>query len=113
MGRYLLRRLGFALVLVFVVSSSALLLTRIAPGDFTTEQGLNIDAAERARIRQDLGLNQPLIVQYFSWLGGAMRLDFGRSLLYSRPVSAIVGERALNTAVLATTALLIATLIGV
>ena len=113
MGRYLLRRLGFALVLVFVVSSAALLLTRIAPGDFTTEQGLNIDAAERERMREELGLNQPLLVQYFSWLGGAIHLDFGRSLLYSRPVSTIVGERALNTAVLATTALLIATLIGI
>jgi peptide/nickel transport system permease protein len=42
-----------------------------------------------------------------------MHFDFGRSLLYSRPVSAMVSERALNTAVLATTALLLATLIGI
>ena len=48
-----------------------------------------------------------------SWLGGAVRFDFGHSLLYSRPVSALVGERALNTAVLATIALLMATLIGI
>ena len=113
MGRYLLRRLGFAIVLIFVVSSSALLLTRIAPGDFTTEQGLQMDAAERERLRDALGLNQPLLVQYVSWLGGALHFDFGDSLLYSRPVSAIVSERALNTAVLATTALLIATLVGI
>jgi peptide/nickel transport system permease protein len=113
MGRYLLRRLGFALVLVFVASSAALLLTHIAPGDFTTEQGLDIGASERERMRQDLGLDQPLLVQYFSWLGGAIHFDFGRSLLYSRPVSAIVGERALNTAVLAAAALLIATLVGI
>jgi peptide/nickel transport system permease protein len=113
MGRYLLRRLGFAFVLVLVVSSSALLLTRIAPGDFTTEQGLDIDAATRERIRDDLGLNQPLLVQYFTWLGGAVHFDFGTSLLYSRPVSAIVGERALNTAVLAMMALVLATLVGI
>ncbi len=113
MGRYLLRRLGFAVGLIFVVSSSALLLTRLAPGDVTTEQGLQMDAAERERLRDALGLNQPLLVQYASWLGGAVHFDLGDSLLYSRPVSAIVGERALNTAVLATTALLLATLVGI
>ncbi len=42
-----------------------------------------------------------------------LRFDFGRSLLYSRPVAAIVGERALNTAVLATMALLLATAVGI
>ena len=111
MGRYLLRRLGFALVLVFVVSSAALLLTRIAPGDFTTEQGLD---HRRGHARADArGPRPQSAARSFStssWLGGAVRFDFGRSLLYSRPVGAIVGERALNTAVLATMALLIATL---
>ena len=43
MGRYLLRRLGFALLLVLVVSSASLLLTRLAPGDVTTEQALVLD----------------------------------------------------------------------
>src|SRR5688500_10615795 len=107
MGRYLLRRLGFALLLVFVVSSAALLLTRLAPGDFTTTDP-SLDPAVRARIRAELGLDRSPAAQYFSWLGGAVRFDFGRSLLYSRPVGALVGERALNTAVLATVALVFA-----
>jgi len=113
MGRYLARRLGFALLLVFVVSSSALLLTRLAPGDFATGQGMDLDAASRERLRLDLGLDRPIAQQYLSWLGGVVRFDFGTSLLYSRPVSAIVGERAVNTAVLAAIALIIATLIGI
>jgi peptide/nickel transport system permease protein len=113
MGRYLLRRLAFALALVFVVSSAALLLTRAAPGDFATSQGLDLSAQERERLRASLGLDRSLASQYFSWLGGMARLDFGTSLLYSRPVTSIVSERALNTAVLATFALLIATAIGV
>lgn len=113
MGHYLLRRLGFALLLVFVVSSSALLLTQLAPGDITTERGLEMDPAARARLRAELGLDRSLPAQYFSWLGGIVRFDFGRSLLYSRPVSSIVGERALNTAILAIAALAVATLIGV
>lgn len=113
MGRYLLRRLGFALALVFIASSAALLLTRIAPGDFATAQGVELSEAQRASLRQSLGLDQSFASQYVSWLGGALRFDFGRSLLYSRPVSELVGERALNTAMLATTALLLATLIGI
>ena len=49
MGRYLLRRLGFALLLVFVVSSASLLLTRLAPGDITTDQALTLDPDARAK----------------------------------------------------------------
>jgi peptide/nickel transport system permease protein len=113
MGRYLLKRLGFALLLVVTVSSASLLLTHLAPGDITTDQALLMDPASLARMRADLGLDRPLVVQYVSWLSGAIRLDFGRSLLYSRPVSSLVSERALNTAVLAGAALLLATAIGV
>jgi peptide/nickel transport system permease protein len=106
MGRYLLQRLGFALLLVFVVSSAAMLLTRLAPGD-------TLDPQERERITRELGLDRPFASQYLSWLGGVVRLDFGRSILYSRPVAELIGERALNTAVLATAALLLATAIGI
>lgn len=112
MGRYLLRRLGFALLLVVTVSSASLLLTRLAPGDITSDQALTLDPAALAKLRAELGLDRPLAVQYLSWLSGAVRLDFGRSLLYARPVTTLIGERALNTAVLASAALLLATLIG-
>jgi peptide/nickel transport system permease protein len=112
MARYLLRRLGFALLLVLVASSAALLLTRLAPGDFAAAQGLDLTSAQREQLRETLGLNQSLAEQYVSRLGGALRFDFGESMLYSRPVSALIGERALNTAVLATTALLLATIVG-
>ena len=113
MGRYLIRRLAFAVVLVFVVSSSALLLMRIAPGDFASGQGIELTAEEREHLREDLGLNRSLPDQYLDWLRGALRFDFGQSLLYSRPVNALIGERALNTAVLATFALLLATAVGI
>ncbi|MEY4634690.1 MAG: hypothetical protein RJA55_488 [Acidobacteriota bacterium] len=112
MGRYLLRRLGFALLLVLVVSSASLLLTTLAPGDITSEDALRLDPAGLAKRRAELGLDRPLAEQYLAWLGGALQLDFGRSLLYSRPVSTLVGERALNTAVLAAVALVLATAIG-
>jgi len=57
MGRYLIRRLGFAVLLIFVVSSAALLLTKVAPGDFAGAQGVDLTAAQREQIRENLGLN--------------------------------------------------------
>ena len=114
MGRYLLTRLAFALLLVFVVSSAALLLTRIAPGDYVTiTLGVDGSSQQRDQLRKTLGLDRSFAAQYASWLGGVVRFDFGQSMLYSRPVSGLVGERALNTAVLATMALLFATMIGI
>jgi len=112
MGRYLLRRLGFAALLVLSVSSASLLLTRLAPGDIISEQALVLDPAALAQLRTELGLDRPLVSQYATWLRGAVQLDFGRSLLYARPVNALIGERSLNTAVLASVALVLASMIG-
>lgn len=111
--RFLLRRLLSALLLVIVVSSAALWVTLAAPGDFTTEDALGQDAAVVARRRAELGLDRPAGQQYLEWLGHAVRLDFGESLLYSRPVAVLVRERAVNTALLAAAALLLATGLGV
>jgi len=112
MGRYLVQRLAFALLLVFIVSSAALLLTRLAPGDFGTGQCVSLSVEDCQRLRVRLGLDRPIIEQYVEWLGSALRFDFGQSMLYSRPVSEMISERALNTMVLATIALLLATLVG-
>ena len=113
MGRYLLRRLSFALLLVFIVSSVSLILVQLAPGDFVSTDSGRLTPAQIAERRHELGLDRPLVVQYLSWLTGAVRLDFGVSLAYGRPVNSLVGERAINTAVLATAALLLATCVGI
>ncbi len=114
MLRYLARRLAFAALLVLVVSSGALLLTRLAPGDFASELfGAGATPQSIAADRARYGLDQPVIGQYARWLGRAVRLDFGMSLLYRQPVGALVRQRAANTALLAVVALLLATLGGV
>ncbi len=113
MVRYLARRLIFAALLVLVVSSGALLLTRLAPGDFASELfGAGATAQSIAADRARYGLDQPLISQYATWLGRAVRLDFGMSLLYRQPVGALVRQRAANTALLAVVALVVATFVG-
>ena len=111
---YLARRLVLAVLLVAVVSASALLLARLAPGDILSEQvGTGVSGralqAERAR----LGLDRPFLEQAANWAARAVRLDFGTSLMYGRPVAGMVAERARNTAILALVSLVIATLIGI
>ena len=113
MRGYILRRLAFALFLVVAVSSASLVLAELAPGDYATGSfgvGARPETVERARAR--FGLDRSIAAQYGDWLRHAVRLDFGRSMLYDRPVSELIPERAVNTAILAVTSLAIATLVG-
>jgi peptide/nickel transport system permease protein len=111
--RYLARRLAFAALLVMVVSSASMILARLAPGDYV-DISLPPEASPeaKARARARLGLDRSISAQYLDWLAAAARLDFGRSFLYDRPVRDLIPERAANTAVLALTALVVATAIG-
>lgn len=112
MIRYLARRLVFALLLVLVVSSAALWLTRLAPGDLTASLGL-ARPEEIARLRERFGLDRGVLEQWGLWLAQAARLDFGESFLYNRPVGTLVAQAAVNTAALASIALAAATVVGI
>jgi peptide/nickel transport system permease protein len=109
--RYLGRRALFAALLVFVVSSAAMLLVDLAPGDAFS--GFDVDPALADAERHRLGFDRPFLVQYGSWLGRAVRFDLGESVKYRRPVAHLVAERAAKTALLGATALIAATLVGI
>ena len=112
MSRFVLRRIAFAIVLVFFVASAAFVLTHLAPGDYFTDFGPG--AQKRARDgRAAGGFDQPLLVQYTSWLGHAVCLDLGTSLKFHRPVRDLVWPRTLRTALLGMCALGLATLSGI
>jgi peptide/nickel transport system permease protein len=113
MIRFLLRRLTFALLLVVTVSSGALLLTRLAPGDVTTNLGPFARAEEVARTRARFNLDRSMAAQWGGWAMRAIRFDFGDSFLYNRPVGGLIRRAAGNTAVLAIAALSLATLLGI
>lgn len=110
---YLARRLAFAAFLVFAVSSASLVLARLAEGDYVSG-ALGVEARREtiAQVRARYGLDKSIAAQYGDWLSRAVRFDFGNSLLYDRPVRDLVPERAANTAILAVSALALATLIG-
>ena len=109
--RYLLVRTVAAIVLVFVVASTALFLAQLAPGDYGAQFGSNPTAIAAERHR--LGLDRPFLDQYAGWVRRSLTLDLGESFQYHRPVTALVRERAGNTAGLALAALVLATLVGV
>jgi len=111
---FVLRRLAGALAFVVVVSSTALLLIRLAPGDATTDMKLNVaDSSVIASERARLGLDRSPVAQLGSWLAGLARFDLGTSSRFGRPVSGLVAERVGNTAILAGLALVIATVVGI
>ena len=113
MTRFLLRRAAFALLLVVVASSAALVLTRLAPGDVTADLGPLARPEEVRAVRAQFDLDRSIGAQWMLWAGRAVKADFGRSYLYNRPVRDLVMRAALNTAVLAVSALIVATLAGV
>ena len=111
---YLLRRLGLALITVWAISVICFIVIQLPPGDFATsyveEQmgAVALVGTPEARmieeaLRREFGLDQPLVVQYAKWAWKFVRLDFGVSILYGRPVLETVGERLLMTVILATT----------
>jgi peptide/nickel transport system permease protein len=107
--RFVIRRAGFAALLVLLVSSAALVLAHLAPPD----DAFGTDAAVLAAERKASGLDRPLPEQYFRWLTQSLRLDFGESLRFRRPVAALVRERFANTALLGLAALILATAVGI
>jgi peptide/nickel transport system permease protein len=112
MTRFLIRRFIFALLLVFVSSSAALFLTRLAPGDLTANIGTNPTRSEIDAVRARFDLDRSPLEQWGLWMSRAVRFDFGESLQYRRPVAALVLRRAANSALLGVTALVSATVIG-
>ena len=111
---YLLRRLGAVFLVLIIVTFAVFAVTMILPGNAAImilgEYGT--DEAVAALERQ-LGLNRPWYEQYYAWVGGLLQGDLGQSLRLSLPVSEVVGQAFLNSAMLAVTALVTVTVIAI
>jgi peptide/nickel transport system permease protein len=92
--RYVVRRVGALAVTLFFVSLLVFVVVRVLPGDpALIILGLEANADSVARVRQALGLDQPMPVQYVRWVGQALRGDLGRSIQYDLPVGALILSR--------------------
>jgi peptide/nickel transport system permease protein len=86
------QRLAQALVTAWVIATLCFGITHALPGDLALSIAIARVGADRvtpeveARLREDEGLNRPLLVQYGQWMGRVMRGDFGRSLVSRKPV---------------------------
>ncbi|WP_191085667.1 ABC transporter permease [Roseococcus microcysteis] len=112
MLRFTLRRLLLALVVGVAVSAIAFMLLRISGDLAISLAGEDASPADVERIREQYGLNRPIIVQYAEWLWRAVRGDLGRSLFYPESVANLIMSRLPVTLTLAGAGLVIALLIS-
>ena len=113
MRRYLVRRLLLLVPVLLGVSVIIFMVLHLAPGDPAEIMlGSQATQADLARLRAELGLTEPLSVQYVRWLGLVARGDLGRSIWMKRPVLAEVLGRFKATLVLTGSALLLSTVGG-
>jgi ABC-type dipeptide/oligopeptide/nickel transport system permease component len=111
---YIIKRLLQIIPVVLGVTLIAFALIHLAPGDpVRTMLGQHATQQEINEIRAKYGLDQPLYVQYFLWLGDVIQGDLGRSILTHEQVTTEIGSRFPNTIELAIAAIIFAILIGV
>jgi peptide/nickel transport system permease protein len=114
MWGYLGRRIVATVPVLLVVALFVFLMLRLTPGDpAAIIAGPTATSQDIAQIRERLGLDEPLVTQFFSWLGKTARGDFGDSFFYKRPVSTLILDRLEPTLALATFTILLATLVAV
>jgi peptide/nickel transport system permease protein len=117
---YIVRRLLVMVPTLFVVSIVTFIIIQLPPGDFLTtlqaysaESGGTIDTSAMDSLRRQYGLDQPMYVQYASWVGGFARGDFGYSVEWKKPVGELIASRLGFTLVLSGLALMVMWLIAI
>ncbi|MEQ8369578.1 MAG: ABC transporter permease, partial [Alphaproteobacteria bacterium] len=106
---YTVRRLLIMVPTLLVISAIVFVIIQLPPGDYLStyinelrSQGEAVDEAKIAFLRQQYGLDQPLLVQYFTWLWNFIQGDFGFSFELDKPVTDVIGARMMLTIVVAT-----------
>ncbi len=114
MLNYAIRRIGIGIATLFVASIVVFATLEIIPGDPAQLMlGLNATDETLNALREQMGLNDPLLTRYTNWLSGFAVGDLGNSYTYSVPVSELIGERILVSLPLAIFALILSTVIAI
>ncbi len=116
MAGYLARRFSLMILTLFGISVVIFVLLRLVPGnvaDIIFDAAGMINPAEKAQLEKELGLDQPIAVQYGQWMGGLLRGDLGHSYISDRPALEEIAPRLPITAKLAGLALVFSILFGV
>ena len=111
---YILRRILAVIPVMLLVAVFVFLLLRLTPGDpAAIIAGDMATPAQLERIREAMGLNQPIHVQFITWLGQLLRGDLGTSLISHTPVSGMIADRFGPTLSIALLTILISVLLAV
>ncbi len=120
MLNYLIRRLGYALIMVVLVSFVSFVIIELPPGDFLDQKLAQLrargDRSAEARIedyRLRYGLDRPFMERYTQWAVNFVQGDFGESFEFERPVRDLLGERLTMTIILALASLIITWFIAI
>ncbi len=113
MLRFILRRLGAATLLLFLVLTATFFLIHIAPGEpVRLFDNPRISNEQKLELRELYGLDKPLGQQYLRWLGSVLRGDWGASITFERPAFDVLMERMPNTVLLVLAAFLVEYALG-
>jgi peptide/nickel transport system permease protein len=109
---YVARRLLFGVFTMWAISVLTFVIIQLPPGDFATtylariaDSGVAGSADAVAKLRADFGLDQPMYVQYFRWIGQVVQGNFGMSFDLNQPVSEVIGGRLLLTVIVSVAAI--------
>ncbi len=118
MGAYIVRRLVQAVIVILIVSVFVFVGMRMLPGDpifmlFNPNQLQNLTQQEIDDLRHEAGLDRPMAVQYFDWLGGVFRGNLGESIMTKAPIMDQLSRRIPITIYIGALAFLVSIIIGV
>ncbi len=118
MGTYLLRRCVQALFIILLVTIIVFLIMRLLPGDpilmlVTSSQAESATQEQIVALRQEFGLDKPLVMQYFNWFAGLLQGDLGKSIIQRTPVGQEIVRRLPITLHLGLVAFIISTIVGI
>jgi len=118
MATYIIRRLLQGILILILVTFFIFMVMRLLPGDplmlyvGQTEVGL-ASQEELAELRHEFGLDKPMVLQYFSWIGGVLRWDLGISIFYRENVGHLISQSMPKTIHLGLTSMIISAVLGI
>jgi peptide/nickel transport system permease protein len=113
MARFVLHRLAATIPVLLLVTAGVFTLIHLTPGDpIDAMMAESVDASVKERLRRDLGLDQPLYVQYAAWMGRLLQGDLGRSIRNQEPVIENVSRRIRPSLQLAALAMLVSLVVA-
>jgi peptide/nickel transport system permease protein len=111
--RFLLRRIGQAILVLFCVATITFFVVRLTGDPARAMLPADATQAQEDMLRQQLGLSRPLIVQYLSYMGGIVHLDFGQSIFFHESAFSVIAQRMPATIELALGALVFAVIVAI